>query len=59
MDLATFNDRDYKEGVTAPPFHEGCRCTTVPVFDDFDEPDDSGRIARNPLPERLTMFEVI
>ena len=49
MDLATFNDRDYKEGVTAPPFHEGCRCTTVPVFDDFDEPDDSGRIARNPF----------
>lgn len=26
--------KDFKPGVTAPPFHPNCRCTTVPYFDD-------------------------
>lgn len=28
------NIKDFKIGVTAPPFHPNCRCTTVPYFDD-------------------------
>ncbi|MBR3553812.1 MAG: hypothetical protein IKN72_10575 [Clostridia bacterium] len=27
--------KEFKEGVTAPPFHPWCRCTTVPYFDDM------------------------
>ena len=26
---------EYKEGITAPPFHPWCRCTTVPYFEDM------------------------
>ncbi len=28
---------DCKVGVTAPPFHPRCRCTTVPHYDDWEE----------------------
>lgn len=34
MDGKVFDLKDYKPGVTAPPFHDGCRCTTCPYFDD-------------------------
>jgi SPP1 gp7 family putative phage head morphogenesis protein len=34
MDLQTFDMKDYEEGVTAPPFHPWCRCTTIPYFED-------------------------
>lgn len=34
MDLQTFDMKDYEEGITAPPFHPWCRCTTIPFFDD-------------------------
>ena len=48
MDLKEFNLKDYKTGVTAPPFHDGCRCTICPAFD--DEFDNIGeRVARNPI----------
>ncbi len=36
---------DYKPGVTAPPFHANCRCTTVPVFE--DEEDFGERAAKD------------
>lgn len=34
MDGEVFDMKDYKVGVTAPPFHPNCRSTTVPYFDD-------------------------
>ena len=33
-DLQIFDMKDYQEGVTAPPFHPWCRCTTIPYFED-------------------------
>lgn len=44
-DMQVFNISDYKKGVTAPPFHDGCRCTTAPAFD--DEFEYGERAARN------------
>lgn len=34
MDGKVFDVKDYKVGITAPPFHPNCRSTTVPYFDD-------------------------
>lgn len=34
LDLQIFDMKDYEEGVTAPPFHPWCRCTTIPYFED-------------------------
>lgn len=42
-----FYVKDYKVGITAPPFHPNCRSTTVPYFDDFLE--DETRAMRNPI----------
>ena len=37
LDGKHFPMKDYQPGVTAPPFHVGCRSTTVPYFDEqFD-----------------------
>lgn len=37
QDGKVYNMNDYQPGVTAPPFHNYCRSTTVPYFeDDFD-----------------------
>lgn len=44
MDGKVFDKKDYQVGVTAPPFHIGCRSTTVPYFDDEDT--EGERIAR-------------
>lgn len=45
IDGTTFNMSDYKEGVTAPPFHVKCRTTTAPYFN--DEFEFGERAARN------------
>ena len=38
MDGKVFKVKDWKTGVTAPPFHDFCRCTTTPhIPDDFGE----------------------
>ena len=34
MDGTVFDMKDYQPGITAPPFHNYCRTTTVPHFDD-------------------------
>lgn len=34
VDLKIFDLKNYRIGVTAPPFHPHCRTTTVPYFDD-------------------------
>lgn len=44
-DLQEFDMKDYEEGVTAPPFHPWCRCTTIPSFE--DEFEFGERAARN------------
>ena len=36
----------YETGVTVPPFHPNCKCTTAPV-DDFDDGIESYRAARD------------
>lgn len=38
--------KDFEAGVTVPPFHPYCRCTTVPYFND-EFTQDSKRIARD------------
>jgi len=45
LDGEVFDMKDYKEGVTAPPFHVRCRSTTAPYFD--DEFEFGARAARN------------
>lgn len=34
LDGKVYDMKDYEVGVTAPPFHCNCRCTTIPYFDD-------------------------
>lgn len=36
QDGKVYDMKDYQPGITAPPFHNYCRSTTVPHFDDFD-----------------------
>ena len=37
---------DYEPGVTVPPFHPNCRCTTIPAIDDDEEdPEEIGQRA--------------
>lgn len=45
LDGKVFKMSEYKEGVTAPPFHVRCRSTTAPYFD--DEFEFGERAARN------------
>ena len=44
MDGKVFDMKDFKEGVTAPPFHVWCRSCTVPWFEDNN---DGSRAARD------------
>lgn len=46
MDGKVFNMSEYKEGLTAPPFHPRCRTTTVPFFDD-EFTDGEERVSRD------------
>lgn len=34
LDGEVFTMKEYEVGMTAPPFHPNCRCTTIPYFDD-------------------------
>lgn len=34
LDGKVFKQSEYEPGVTAPPIHPNCRCTTTPTFDD-------------------------
>lgn len=43
LDGKIFDQKDYKVGVTAPPFHPNCRTSTAPYFKDMKP---SKRIAR-------------
>ena len=29
--------KEFKEGITAPPFHPNCRCCTAPYFEELDD----------------------
>lgn len=57
MDGKIFDRKDYKVGITAPPFHCRCRTTTIPYFEDMTE--DETRVARdennNPVEEKAAM----
>lgn len=44
QDGKVYDMKDYQPGITAPPFHNYCRSTTVPHFDDFD--DEGERAAK-------------
>lgn len=44
QDGKVYNMKNYQPGLTAPPFHNYCRSTTVPHFDDFD--DEGERAAK-------------
>jgi len=46
LDGKDYDMKEFETGVTAPPFHPRCRCTTVPYFDDeFTEGEE--RFARD------------
>lgn len=45
QDGKVYNMKDYQPGLTAPPFHNYCRSTTVPHFDD-DFDDEGERAAK-------------
>jgi len=45
MDGKIFEMSDYQPGITAPPFHQLCRCTTAPYFED----SKGQRAARDPI----------
>lgn len=47
MDGNIFFISDAKSGANLPPFHQGCRCTIVPYYDDTDLADQT-RVARDP-----------
>ena len=44
QDGKVYDMKDYQPGITAPPFHNYCRSTTVPHFNDFD--DEGERAAK-------------
>lgn len=46
QDGKVYDMKDYQPGITAPPFHNYCRSTTVPHFDD-DFDDEGERAARD------------
>lgn len=46
MDLCHFKYKQAKVGKNYPPFHQGCRCTTIPYFADEDN-DTAERIAKD------------
>ena len=51
QDGKTYDIKDYRVGITAPPFHPNCRTDTIPFFDDDLERQldkNIGRMARNP-----------
>lgn len=49
LDDKVYDVKDYRIGITAPPFHPNCRTTTVPYFDDeIQRRLDGRRMARNP-----------
>ena len=50
LDGKVYDMSEFEVGVTAPPFHPNCRCTTVPYFDDSDVPGyvEGTRTARDP-----------
>jgi len=53
LDGEVFTMKEYEVGMTAPPFHPNCRCTTVPYFD--DEFSSAGkRTARDPKTGKTT-----
>lgn len=47
MDGKVYSVNKARIGINCPPFHEGCRCTTIAVFDD-DVTEGLQRRARNP-----------
>ena len=46
MNGQVFPMKDFRAGVTAPPFHPWCRCCTAPYFEDLN--DYALRFARDP-----------
>lgn len=51
MDSKIFDYKDYRIGITAPPFHPNCRSDTAPYFgDEFEKEIDQGigRMAMDP-----------
>lgn len=50
FDNKVFDMKDYKVGITAPPFHPNCRSVTIPFIDDDiqrEMEENTGRMARN------------
>ncbi|NMW84233.1 DUF3626 domain-containing protein [Peptoniphilus sp. AGMB00490] len=62
QDGKTYDIKDYRVGITAPPFHPNCRTDTIPFFDDNLERQldkNVGRSARNPKTDKTEIVENI
>lgn len=62
QDGKTYDIKDYRVGITAPPFHPNCRTDTIPFFDDDLERQldkNVGRSARNPKTKKTEIVENI
>lgn len=60
QDGKTYDIKDYRVGITAPPFHPNCRTDTIPFFDDDLERrlDNSvERMARDPVTGKSVRVE--
>ncbi len=54
MDGKVFECKDYKIGITAPPFHPNCRSDTIPYYDDME---DETRMMRNSVTGKSERIE--
>ena len=52
LDKKVYDLEEFEIGVTAPPFHCNCRCTTAPYFDD-EFTEDEERFARDENGKRI------
>lgn len=62
QDGKTYDIKDYRVGITAPPFHPNCRTDTIPFFDDDLERQldkNVRRSARNPKTKKTEIVENI
>lgn len=57
QDGKIYDEKDYKPGKTAPPFHVRCRTTTIPYFDESEYMDGEQRQSANGLIESMTYGE--
>lgn len=57
QDGEVYDEQDYNPGENAPPFHAGCRSTTIPHFDELEYVDGEQRQSADGLVDDMTYEE--